>query len=214
MARILVAVPTFENITPDTFKALWDMDKGDNEVLFEYMRGYDTASARNNIADLALNLCADYVLMVDSDTTPPQDALINLLSHGVDVCMGYYMHRDRKTNQITDKTNVCKIADDSGKPYFGYPAESQMTGAEFREKRDNGEYLTQIHGGGMGCILINTRVFDEISYPYYDWVDWGKDRGMLSEDLFFCEQLHNEGIPIYVDTRVSCGHLMRRIEHV
>ena len=34
MSKVLIAVPTFENITPDTYKALWDMDKGEHEVLF------------------------------------------------------------------------------------------------------------------------------------------------------------------------------------
>lgn len=216
MSKVLIAVPTFENITPDTFKALWDLEKPpEHQYVFEFMRGYDTASARNNIAERALDIGADYVMMVDSDTTPPGNAFVHLYSHGVDVCMGYYMHRAKSTNATTPKTNVCKLADDDGKRFFGYPAESQMTGDELRVLRDRGEYLHEIHGGGMGCILINTRVFREAPYPWFDWVNYPDDnRGLLSEDLFFCETMHNEGIPIYVDTRVSCGHLMRRIEHV
>ena len=53
MSRVLIVVPTFENITPDTYKALWDMDKGENEVLFEFVRGYDCAAARNKAAKKA-----------------------------------------------------------------------------------------------------------------------------------------------------------------
>lgn len=215
MPKVLIAVPTFETITPDTYKALWDMDKSGHEVIFDFVRGHDCATARNNIVMLAQSYGVDYVMMVDSDTTPPRDALVNLYSHGVDVCMGYYMHRDMGTNAITDKTNACKLADDSGKLYFGYPGESQLTGAELREKRDDGEYLMQIHGGGMGCVLINMRVFDEVRYPWFDWNNYANpERSMLSEDLFFCEGLKNEGIPIYCDTRVACGHLMRRVEYV
>ena len=213
MAKILLAVPTFETITPDTYKALWDMDKGGHEVIFDFVRGHDCATARNNVVMLAQDLRVDYLMMVDSDTTPPHDALANLYGHGVEVCMGYYMHRDSDTNAITTKTNACKLADANGKLYFGYPGESQITSAEMREKRESGEYLMQIHGGGMGCILIDMHVFDEVQYPWFDWANWA-DRGILSEDLYFCEGLHNEGIPIYADTRVSCGHLMRRIEHV
>jgi hypothetical protein len=215
MARVLIAVPTFENITPDTFKAIYDMDKSNHECLFEFIRGYDTASARNNIVIKAHELCTDYVLMIDSDVTPKSDALVNLMSHNVDVVMGYYMHRSMKTNATTERTNACRLLNDDGIPYFNYPAESQMTVDELRSLRDNGEYLTQIHGGGMGCILIKTHVFDELRYPWYDWVNYADDnRGMLSEDLYFCEQCKNEGIPVYVDSRVSCGHLMRRIEYV
>ena len=216
MARVLVAVPTFENISPDTFKSLWDMDKPtEHSFIFESMRGYDTASARNNIAELAMDSGADYAMMVDSDVIVPHDAFTLLYSHGVDVCMGYYMHRDRRTNDTTPKTNVCKLADDDGAPFFGYPAESQMTGDELRGKRENGEHLIEIHGGGMGCVLIATRVFREAPYPWFDWVNYtAEKRSLLSEDLFFCETMHNECIPIYVDTRVACGHIMRRAEYV
>lgn len=212
MARILIAIPTFETITPDTFKAIWDLDKGEHECLFEFVRGYDCATARNKIAIKAQELNTDYVLMVDNDVTPPEDALLNLMSHGEQVVSGYYAHRG-VDNLYNGRTCVCRMYDDSGKLYFNYPLESEYTADELREKRNNGEYLVQLHGGGMGCILIHTRVFDELRYPWFDWVNYpGQNRGMLSEDLFFCEQLKNEGIPIYVDTRVSCGHLLRHIQ--
>lgn len=215
MPRILIAVPTFESITPDTYKSLWDMDKGDNEIIFEYVRGYDVASARNKIAERAQALNTDFVMMVDSDTVVPRKALVYLLSHGVDVCLGYYMHRDKATNAITNKTNACRLANSDGVPYFGYPAESQMTGDEIRDLYESGQMLVQIHGGGMGCILINTRVFDLAAYPWFDWCIWPDDEHtVLSEDLYFCEQMKNEGVPIYLDTRIQCGHLMRRVEYV
>lgn len=215
MAKILIAVPTFENITPDTFKAIYDMDKGGHDCLFEFIRGYDTASARNNVVMKAQELNADYILMIDSDVTPKRDALLNLMSHGVGVVMGYYMHRNKDTNAITDKTNACRLKNERGVPYFGYPAESQMTVDEIRKLRESGEYLTQIHGGGMGCILIRTSIFDQMPYPWYDWVNWpGDDHKLLSEDLYFCEECKNECINVYLDSRVACGHLMRRIEYV
>lgn len=214
MSKVLIAVPTFENITPDTFKAIYNMDKGEHECIFDFVRGYDCATARNNIAKLSLAIGADYVMMVDNDVTPPWDALINLISHDVDVCSGFYMHRDSSTNAVTERTCICKRQKPDGSYYFGYPLESEYTAAELREKREAGEYLIEIHGGGMGCILIRTSVFDRVPYPWFDWVDYGQGIGMLSEDLFFCESCRNEEIPIYADTRVACGHMLRRIEYV
>ena len=61
MAKILIAVPTFESIYPETYKSIWDMDKGGHEVMFDYVKGYDCASARNNIVQLAKGYGADYV---------------------------------------------------------------------------------------------------------------------------------------------------------
>lgn len=214
MSRVLIAVPTFETITPDTFKALWDMDKGGHECLFEFIRGYDCSTARNKIAQKALEVGADYLLMVDNDVTPPKDALVNLMSHNVEICSGFYMHRDSSTNAVTEQTCICKRQKPDGSYYFGYPRESEYTAQELREKRENGECLIEIHGGGMGCILIKVDVFAEVPYPWFDWVNYGKGIGMLSEDLFFCESCRNEGYRLFADTRVACGHLLRRIEYV
>ena len=214
MARVLIAVPTFENITPDTFKALWDMDKGEHEALFEFIRGHDCATARNKIVDKAFELNADYVLMVDNDVTPPKDALLNLLSHDVDVVLGYYAHRNAD-NVYTGHACVCKYLKDDGTPWFNYPLESEWTADELREMREAGKYLVQIHGGGMGCALIKTSVFERLDYPWYDWVNYhDKNIGMLSEDLYFCEKCKADFTPIYTDTRVACGHLMRRIQQI
>lgn len=214
MSKVLIAVPTFENITPDTFKAIYNMDKGEHECVFDFVRGYDCATARNNIGKLALAIGADYAMMVDSDVTVPRDALINLASHDVDVCSGFYMHRDSSTNAVTDRTCICKLNRPDGWFYFNYPKESEWTADELREKRESGEYLLEIHGGGMGCVLIRTSVFDRVPYPWFKWVDYGNGKDMLSEDLFFCESCRNEGIKLYADTRVACGHMLRRIEYV
>ena len=214
MSKVLIAVPTFESIMPDTFKAIYNMDKGEHECVFDFVRGYDCATARNNIAKLSLAIGADYVMMVDNDVTPPWDALLNLMSHNVDVCSGFYMHRDSSTNAVSEHTSICKIHRPDGWFYFDYPAESQWTVAELREKREAGEYLLQIHGGGMGCILIRTSVFQQVPYPWFKWIDYGEGINQLSEDLFFCESCRNEEIPIYADTRVACGHMLRRIEYV
>ena len=210
--RILIAVPTFENIMPDTFKAIYDLDKSGHECSFEFVRGYDCATARNHIAKKALDKGVEYVLMVDNDVVLPQDALHNLLDDPKKVCLGFYAHRDAD-NIYRGRTCVCKLYDDKGVKYFNYPLESEYTAEELKSKRESGEYKVQIHGGGMGCALINTSVFNQIAYPWYDWVNYKNGhRGMLSEDLYFCEGCRKNGIPIYTDSRVNCGHMLRRIQ--
>lgn len=199
MPKVLIAVPTFETIYPDTYKSLWDMDKP-CECLFEFVRGYDCATARNNIAEKARELCVDYVLMVDSDVVLLKDALVNLMSHNVDVCFGYYSHRNRANDQ-TPKTNLCKLGE------LNYT--KQFTFAEIAEKTEN---LFRVHGGGMGCALIRRSVFERIGYPYYKWTDYGKGL-MLSEDLYFCEKCKAEHIKLYADSRVKCGHMFRYVNY-
>ena len=206
MARVLIAVPTFENISPDTFKSLWDMDKGEHTCIFEFVRGYDCASARNNIFSRALDLGVDYVMMVDSDVTVPCNALKYLLEDDVDVVMGYYAHREKGTQSST-KTNCCKRGE------LDYSM--QYDGSELHALAEDGKHLERIHGGGMGCILVKRSVIERIPYPWFDWVNYRDvNQSVLSEDLFFCEQCRKYKIRVYADTRVACGHLCRYIQTV
>lgn len=212
--KILIAVPTFESIYPDTFKSIYDLETSGHDVSFEYVRGYDCATARNRIAQMALDKKTDYVLMVDNDVVLPKDALLNLLENPVDVCLGYYAHRD-SDNRYRGRSCVCKLYDENGNKHFNYPLESEYTADELKELKDNGQFRVQIHGGGMGCAFIKTDVFNRIKYPWYDWVNYANEhRGMLSEDLYFCEGCRKRSIQIYADTRVNCGHILRHVQYV
>lgn len=219
--RILIAVPTFENIYPDVFKAIYDLDETyesefdpviPNEYIFEYIRGYDCATARNRIVTTAQEHGADYILMVDNDVIIPKNTIELFLDNPVDVCLGAYPHRDTD-NIYRGRTCICKLFDIKGNRYFNYPLESEYTSKELIDLESIGQYKTEIHGGGMGCAFIKTSVFEQINYPWYDWVNYGDDnRGMLSEDLYFCEQCKREEIPIYTDTRIRCKHILRHAQ--
>ena len=210
--RILIAVPTFETIYPDTYKGIWSLDRDGHEVLFDSVRGYDVATARNRIAQMALDLKTDFVLMVDNDVVLKEDALKLLLQDAKDVCLGYYAHRDTD-NVYRGNTCICKLLDANGKEYYHYPLESEYSAAEMRRMKDAGVTKIMVHGGGMGCALIRTDVFRRLTYPWYDWVNYGDaNRGMLSEDLYFCQLCKIAGIQIYSDVRVGCGHLLRHVQ--
>lgn len=210
--KILIAVPTFESIYPDTFKAIYNLAKDGHEVDFDFVRGYDCATARNNIAQKALDGNYDYVLMVDNDVVLPKDALINLLDEPQLVTLGYYAHRDAD-NIYRGRTCICKRHKSDGTMYFNYPLESEYTAGELEDMMARGVTKVRIHGGGMGCAFINVDVFRRLQYPWYDWVNYADDhRGMLSEDLYFCEKCRMAKIHIMTDVRVGCGHILRRLQ--
>lgn len=210
--KILIAVPTFESICPDTFQSIYDLDPGGHQLMFRYVRGFDCAAARNRIAQIALDCEADFVLMVDSDVILSEDVLVNLLDDTKDVCLGYYAHRN-EDNMYYGRTCVCRQHMPDNNLYLDYPIESQYKAAELISMRDAGFHKIRVHGGGMGCALIRTEVFRQLSYPWFAWVNYDDDtRNVLSEDLYFCEQLKNANIPIYTDTRAGCGHVLRHVQ--
>jgi hypothetical protein len=103
--------------------------------------------------------------------------------------------------------------DENGNEYYHYPLESEYSAAEMKALAAAGIKKLECHGGGMGCALVKTDVFRRLSYPWYDWVNYGdKNRGMLSEDLYFCALCRTSGIRIYTDVRVGCGHMLRHVQ--
>lgn len=213
MSRILIAVPTYENIYPDTFKSIYQLDRGGHDVDFDFVRGYDVANARNRIAKLTLDGGYDYVLMLDNDEVIPKDALINLIEteQSYPLCrtmaVGYCLSRPFNASNTTGKTTAFRF----GKKDF--VTEDAYTAKELKDLRDSGVTRVQIRGGGLVGALIHRSVFERMKYPYFKWVTY-ENGSQLSEDLYFCEQLAGMRAPIFLDTRVGCGHMMRHIDYV
>lgn len=211
--RILIAVPTYETIYPDTFKSIYQLKNGGHDLSFEFIRGYDVANARNKIACATLDGGYDYCLMVDNDEVLPDDALMNLLeteqsySLGHTMAVGYALSRPAVSANTSGRTTAFKFG---GKDYIVSDA---YTAEELKSMKQSGVTRVQIRGSGLGCALIHRSVFERMTYPYFKWVEYN-NKSQLSEDLYFCEKFKEILRPIFVDTRVACGHMMRHVDYV
>jgi len=56
-----------------------------------------------------------------------------------------------------------------------------------------------------GFMLVNMKVFDLISYPYFK-NDWEGD-GFKGGDIYFCENVRKAGIDVWCDPTVTVGHI-------
>lgn len=192
--RILIAVPTFETIEPEVFKSIYDLDSNGHDLFFEFVKGYDCAVARNEIGKMVQRGGYDYVLMVDSDTVIPPDALSLMLEPPVDVCLGLCPRKNTKEG----KTAIIKIGAPAYHDSFYYN--------ELPEGR------TLVKGGGFACALVKANVFTRMDYPYFQYVT-NADGSTLSEDYYFCQNARFMGIDIWMDPRVRCGHLARYFQY-
>ena len=191
MSKILIAIPTFENIMPETFKSIYDLNSCGNELCFEFVRGYDCARARNNIVQKALSGGFNYILMVDSDVVIPSDTLKNMLEYPTEICLGLCPRKNTK-NGTTCIYKMGQVNYQNAYTYYNLPKENRLI----------------VHGGGMACALIKVDIFKDLQYPYFKYVTYNNG-SELSEDLYFCSQAKANGYNIFVDTRVRCGHATR-----
>lgn len=193
--RILIAVPTFEHIEPDTFKSIYDLATVGYEVNFDFVRGYDCAKARNNIAGRAIDEKYDYVFMVDSDIVLPREALIYLTYPLTDICLGVYTRK----NTITGQSELFSLGEENFSDVNNLPISEIGSSACER---------IEIKGGGMGCALIKTDVFRAMEFPWFKYVTYSNG-DVLSEDLYFCCRARMAGYRIYADNRARCGHITK-----
>ena len=194
MARILLSVPSFDySVDSRVDEALGNLDRCGHEIVQRNIGGWDVARARNLMAHAALDENCDYLFMVDSDTVPPRDALTHLMSHNLDVCLGWY---PRGTDpSMTNMIVPCTL---------GYTESFPVS--ELERLADNGVELLEVKAGGLGCALIKTSVFRRFKAPWFLFVNHGDGR-WLGEDNYFCQQVAQSGSRIYADARVRCGHV-------
>ena len=190
--RLLIAVPTFETITPDTFKSIYGLRGTSYLPQFDFVRGYDCARARNEICREAIRDGFDYVLMVDSDIVLPDITLECMLDDPAPVTLGCYPQKGR-----------------------GEVAELFKVGTrDFTEKYTWGEVpheRFEVKGGGFGCALVDVGLLREMGGGWFRYVEY-ESGDVLSEDLYFCERCAQMGVHVVADGRVRCGHVTRRTE--
>ena len=190
--KILIAVPTFENIKPECFKSIFGLRNPENyNLFFDYVKGYDCARARNEIAKLALKHDFDYVLMIDSDVSVPKDTVVKLLECETDIALGWYYKKRTKTDQT--------VIYDFGKDY----TDKNMIYGETLWKVNN---PFEIKGGGLGIALVNVNVFKKMPYPYFKYIIYDNDT-VLSEDLYFCTESRKYGMNIKCNPNVKGNHI-------
>lgn len=190
---VLICIPTYETITPETFKSVYGLsiDPEQGRPMFDFVKGYGCAQARNKCAKEAMEYGFDYLMFVDSDVILPNDALVNMLQGDADIVLGIYPRKNTSTGQtevflpsekdFTDKNNLNLSA-------------LKNYGNRF-----------EIKGGGLGCALIKTDLFKGMQYPYFKYVEYD-DGSVLSEDNYFCWQAAQIGAKIECDQRVRCFH--------
>ena len=152
------------------------------------------ADARNIIAKQAIAMNADKVLFISDDVIPPPRIFEMLNRHQKELVTGIYW---------TKETNP--------KPYIW---RGQMQGPY--EDWKFGEFF-EIDWAGVDALLIDTKVFRKIPYPWFshNWT-WSENLkfSLATEDQYFYAKAKEYGYKLYCDSSVQCGHQDRKTKRI
>jgi glycosyltransferase involved in cell wall biosynthesis/2-polyprenyl-3-methyl-5-hydroxy-6-metoxy-1,4-benzoquinol methylase len=154
-----------------------------------YVIGKSYDEARNDCVEAAYRKGVRWLLFIDDDVLLPLDALPKLLAHKKDIITGVYWMKHFPPQPLLFK----KLGD--GPIYDFKPGE-----------------LLEIEGGGLGCCLIEMRVFDKLKKPYFkcDWTYTDKSgrtfKVPIGEDHYFYIHAKEAGFEVWADTDILCDH--------
>ncbi len=187
---VYVAVPESKKVTIDWALILRQLVTPQNSIIRKWS-GLPVNIAREVFAREALAMGAKYLFFLDSDQIIPPNSIIYLMQLRLPIVSGlYYSKRNMYCAWMpNDDGKTFRLANEKDLP----PNSTIEVGAT-----------------GLGCTLIDTRIFKEIPEPRFPWTQMHPERNDIpdefSEDFNFCRKVHNAGFPIYVATGLRCGH--------
>lgn len=143
---------------------------------------------RERLAALALEFGAEYMLWLDSDIVFPATTAVRLLGHKEDVVAANYVRR-----QLPAKGVAYESMENWQKPL----------GFDVRDE------LVPVAGVGMGCMLMKTDIFLELSKPWFEFEWTPSSNDFLGEDMVLCRKIAATGRQVKIDTALS--HELRHL---
>lgn len=155
------------------------------------------ANSSNYLRQKVLDEGYDYLLMVEVDLFPQADVIQRLMRHNK-LVVGHPYFTGVKERRPCVFTTVEKE-----KGVFG----TQWIDAKSWNKIANGG-LHRVHGMGVGCVLIHRSVLKQIRFYYSraDDVLMAQQKSRRYPDTYFYLELHNRGIPVFLDTSKVVEH--------
>jgi GT2 family glycosyltransferase len=190
--KILIAVPCMDQVPAPFAQSLALLKKPDGvECTLAMQMGSLIYTSRNNLAQQAIQMDADYVFWLDSDMVFEPDTLIRMLKtvkeRNIDILSGLYFRRVKPYSPVLfDKLDIRK---------------NICSWSEFEKIPED---VFEIGGCGFGCVLMETSVFLSVQSKHGNMFAPISNNG---EDIAFCWRARDCGYTIYCDPSVICGHI-------
>jgi hypothetical protein len=147
-------------------------------------------TARQILADAAMNVGSHYTLFIDSDMRFPPDAIVQLIKRNEAIVGANYSSRTLPARPVAIK----RVTGPEGEP------------GELLYTRKESEGLEEVEALGFGLVMIRHDVFTGLPAPSvkpWFWFDWIEGVTQIGEDVHFCNLAREHGFKIYVDHDLS-----------
>lgn len=146
--------------------------------------------ARERLAEGALEVGADYLLMIDDDMLAPVDLFYKLVAHDKDIIAPLAFTRNPDHKPVIYET--VEGYDPLSTNRYG------MTRFVMNYPRNT---LVECDAVGFGAVLIKTDVLRAMKKPWFFGME------STGEDITFCLKAKKLGFSVWMDTSVKLGHL-------
>ena len=190
--KTMIAVPCMEQVQTEFAQSLFNLQRVGN-VYAKFLPCSLISKSRTDLALMAVQEKADYVLWIDSDMVFPDTLLMDLM-------------RDIEQEKKDIVAGVCHMRKEPYKPVLWSKLRQGLTAFENESEclvdypRDG---LFEVEGCGFGCVMMKTEVIASVRDKYADL--FGHLPG-YGEDLSFCIRARGCGYRIWVDPKVQVGH--------
>lgn len=192
--KILLGMPTTGTVPTKTviclMQVLHELNKEQDIIWPMVVEGSLVYTARDTIAQFAVEHGFDYVLYVDSDMVFDSDDLKRLLAHQVGICSGLYVKRVGKHEPVA----YAKIITRRRFPYRAPKLIEDTSKTGF----------ASVAACGFGFMLIKTSVIKTM-FKYYKSL-FEPFRG-VGEDVAFSIRARRLGYKTFIDRDVKLGHI-------
>lgn len=194
--RILLSSPCYGKVDPEILDdwMRFAYHCGRRLPEYDFFIGIKSKSeqfrARNLIIEGAQQHNCDRILMLDDDMVidwqnrgpAAFDFLRKLLSHDKDICGVLYYQRGGECAPV--------LMTALGEKGYRFLRDDEI------EHR-----LQRVDVAGGGCLLIKTRIFDRIQFPYF------APEHQFGTDVQLCQKAREKGFEVWADTSIELGHL-------
>jgi hypothetical protein len=160
---------------------------GITDYFIHLEKSFPICKNRNEAVLYARKHKADLIMFLDIDMSHPPDLIYRLAQHQLPIVAGMYFHKTPPHMPVL----LNKKEGHEYEHYYNYPR----------------DHLFDVDLTGLGCMLVDMRVFDDITLPYFGYAS-SRDDGIvdISEDVLFCEKVKEKGFSIMIDPSVQCSH--------